>query len=100
MRHAMITINDMQEVKRLANRMTYNQQGEIKKQVETFTFLGELIEFFKTINIDNMDCIDQSTHDGLHQLQQYCKFLIPAIDREVRHQQSRLTRTFNEVEGL
>jgi hypothetical protein len=96
----MITINDIKEIKELGKRITYNQQGVIKKQVETFTFIGELMEFFKTIDTHNMDFLDQSTQEQLEQLQQYCRFIIPTVDREIRHQQSLLTRKFNEVEGL
>lgn len=100
MRYVMITINDIQQIKELGNKITYNQQGVIKKQVETFAFIGELMEFFKAMDINNMDFLDQSTQEQLEQLQQYCKFIIPTVDREIRHQQSLLTRTFNEVEGL
>lgn len=100
MRYVMITIDDIKQIKELGNKITYNQQGVIKKQVETFAFIGELMEFFKAMDINNMDFIDSSTQEQLQQLQQYCKFIIPTVDREIRHQQSLLTRTFNEVEGL
>lgn len=100
MRYVMITIDDIKEIKKLGNKITYNQQGVIKKQVETFAFIGELMEFFKTMDMDNMDFLDNSTQEQLQQLQQYCKFIIPTVDREIRHQQSLLTRAFNEVEGL
>ena len=105
----MITITNIEEVTptdiaRLGDSMTVNEYNALKQlriELEQFRDVAEFVSSFEVSKYKSRAAfLDPNSVDIIHAAQAHCKLSLSQIDKEIRHLENKLTRKFNEVEGI
>ena len=92
------------DIARLGDGMTVNEYNALKQlriELEQFRDVLSFVADFQVSKYKSRAAfLDPNSLDFIHAAQAHCKLALSQIDKEIRHLENKLTRKFNEVEGL